>query len=233
MQGPPKRACNGIHLALFTEFHKNPDKIARMQPDIKAIVFDFGGVLLDWDPRYLYRRYFPNNPQDMDQFLTEVNFYEWNAKQDQGRPFSEGIAELSNQFPQHAGLIQTYFDQWEESISGPIHGSIKILHQLKQKGYPLYGLSNWSAETYPRALRKYSFFNVFDDVVLSGAVKLNKPDPAIFRLLLDKIEYRAPECVLIDDSKANIETAKELGFVTIHFKSSEQLQTELQRLNLL
>lgn len=204
-----------------------------MTPNIQAIVFDFGGVLLDWDPRYLYRRYFPGQPQAMDQFLAEINFYEWNAKQDQGRLFSEGIAELSNQFPQHAQLIQVYFDQWEESISGPIHGSVKILHKLKQKGYPLYGLSNWSAETYPRALRKYSFFNIFDDVVLSGAVKMNKPEPAIFKLLLNRIGYRAHECVLIDDSKANIETAKNLGFVTIPFKSPEQLQTELQRLNLL
>lgn len=214
-------------------FREIPDKIARMNPDIKAIVFDFGGVLLDWDPRYLYRRYFPDQPQAMDQFLAEVNFYEWNAKQDQGRPFTEGIAELSKQFPQHSQLIQTYYDHWEESISGPIQGSIEILHQLKQKGYPLYGLSNWSAETYPRALRKYSFFNLFEDVVLSGAVKLNKPDPAIFKLLLNKIGYHAPECLLIDDSMANIASAKELGFVTIHFKSPEELQTELQRLNLL
>lgn len=204
-----------------------------MHSDIQAIVFDFGGVLLDWDPRYLYQRYFPDQPQAMNQFLAEINFYEWNAKQDQGRPFSEGIAELSNQFPQHAQLIQIYFDQWEESISGPIHGSIEILRRLKRKGYPLYGLSNWSAETYPRALRKYSFFNLFDDIVLSGSVKLNKPDPAIFKLLLNKTGCRAPECVLIDDSPANIETANVLGFVAIHFKSPEQLKTELQMLNLL
>jgi len=203
-----------------------------MNPDIKAIIFDFGGVLLDWDPRYLYQHYFPEQPQAMDQFLAEINFFEWNAKQDQGRPFSEGIAELSSQFPQYTKLIQTYYDRWEESISGPIHGTVELLHQLKQKGYPLFGLSNWSAETYPRARRKYAFFSLFDEVILSGDVKLNKPDPAIFKLFLNKTGYQASQCLLIDDSGTNIETAIELGFIAIQFTSSKQLKTELQRLNL-
>jgi 2-haloacid dehalogenase len=180
-------------MAISTGFCKKPDKIARMNPDIKAIIFDFGGVLLRLGPPLPVPALLsPTIPKTWtSSWLKSISM---NGMQSKTRdaPFSEGIAELSNQFPQHAGLIQTYFDQWEESISGPIHGSIKILHQLKQKGYPLYGLSNWSAETYPRALRKYSFFNVFDDVVLSGAVKLNKPDPAIFELLLDKIGVSRP-----------------------------------------
>jgi 2-haloacid dehalogenase len=204
-----------------------------MTTPIKAIIFDFGGVLLDWDPKYLYRPYFSDQPQAMESFLAEVDFYKWNEQQDKGRPFSEGIAELSAQFPRYAHLIQTYFDSWENSVSGPIEGSVEILRRLKQKGYPIYGLSNWSTETYPRAKHKYPFFDLLDDIVLSGAVKLNKPDPAIFELLLDKIGYRALECVLIDDSQKNIDAAKRLGFVTIHFTSPEQLQTELQRLNLL
>ena len=204
-----------------------------MKSTIKAIIFDFGGVLLDWNPHYLYQRYFPDQPKAIDQFLAEINFYEWNAQQDKGRSFAEGIAELSKQFPQHAHLIQTYFDRWEESISGPINGSVDILRRLKQKGYPVYGLSNWSAETYPRARLKYPFFQWFDDVILSGAVKLNKPDPAIFKLLLYKVGYPASECLLIDDSQPNIDTANKLGLATIHFRSPEQLQTELNRLNLL
>jgi len=201
--------------------------------NIQAIIFDFGGVLIDWDPRYLYRRHFPDQPKAMDQFLNEINFYEWNAQQDKGRSFTEGIAELSMQFPHHAHLIQTYFDCWEESISGPMGGSVELLRRLKQSGYPIYGLSNWSAETYPRARLMYPFFDLFDDVVLSGVVKLNKPDPAIFNLLLNKVGSTAPECLLIDDSQPNIDTAKKLGFVTIHFTSPEQLHTELQRLKLI
>ena len=204
-----------------------------MQTPLKAIIFDFGGVLLEWDPRHLYRRFFSDQPQAMEDFLTEIDFYEWNARQDKGRSFAEGIAELSAQFPQHAHLIQAYFDHWEDSISGSIPGAVDSLQALKQKGYPLYGLSNWSAETFPRARHKYPFFDWFDDILLSGEVGLSKPDPAFFNLLLDKIGYSAPECVLIDDSRPNVEAAKKLEFAAIHFTSPQQLQADLQRLTLL
>lgn len=218
---------------MLVTIQEKPVRITRMTPPIKAIIFDFGGVLLDWNPRYLYQAYFPGQPQAMESFLAEIDFFKWNEQQDKGRPFSEGIADLSAQFPHHAHLIQTYFDAWENSVRGPIEGSVEILRKLKKRGYLLYGLSNWSAETYPRARGKYSFFDWFDDVILSGAVKLNKPDPAIFNLLLSKIGYQAPECVLIDDSQYNIAAAQEMGFVAIHFTCADALQTELQKVNLL
>jgi 2-haloacid dehalogenase len=203
-----------------------------MKSSIKVIVFDFGGVLLDWHPGYLYQNYFPDD-ETMEAFLAEINFYQWNSQQDKGRTFASGIAELSEQFPRRAHLIQTYYDRWEDSISSAIPGTVEILRELKQHGYPLYGLSNWSAETFPRAKRKYTFFDLFDDIVLSGDVKLLKPDPAIFNLLLSKIGRSARECLLIDDSQPNIDTAKKLGFATIHFTSAKELRTELQRFNLL
>ena len=199
-----------------------------MSTPIKAIIFDFGGVLLEWDPRHLYQRFFPGQAQAMDAFLAEIDFYAWNAQQDKGRAFAEGIAALSAQFPQHARLIQAYYDHWEDSITGAITGSVEILRALKENGYPLFGLSNWSAETYPRARRMYPFFELFDDIILSGEVKLNKPDPAIFRLLLKRIGYSARECLLIDDSQPNIETAKSLGFNTIHFASPTQLKSAMR-----
>jgi len=204
-----------------------------MSTTIKAIIFDFGGVLLHWDPRNLYRRYFPNQPQAMDNFLAEINFYNWNAEQDKGRTFSEGNAKLIEQFPHYAGLIEAYFENWEDSITGAIEGTVNILKILKQKGYPLFGLSNWSTETYPRVCKKYPFFDLFDDILLSGEVKLIKPDQAIFNLLLTKIGYAAPDCLLIDDSKPNIDTANKLGFVSILFTSPEELHTELKRQNLI
>ena len=216
-----------------TQDSKKPDKIARMFTPIKAVIFDFGGVLLEWDPRNLYQHFFPGQPQAMDDFLAEINFYEWNAHQDKGRTFAEGIAELSAQFPQHVNLIQAYYDNWEDSITGAIQGTVEILRALKIKGYPLFGLSNWSAETYPRARRKYPFFDLFDDIILSGEVKLNKPDPAIFNLLLNKIGYSAPECILIDDSQPNADAAKALGFHTVLFKSPQQLGQELKKYHLL
>jgi len=213
--------------------NRQPDKIARMSTHIKAIIFDFGGVLLEWDPKHLYERYFPGQPQAMDQFLDEISFYQWNSQQDEGRPFSEAIAIHSKKFPHYAPLIQAYYDHWEESIIGAISGTVDILRVLKQRGYSLYGLSNWSAETFPRARYKYPFFDLFDEIILSGNVKLIKPDPAIFNLLLNKVRYSAPECLLIDDSIPNIESANKMGFATIHFISPPQLQVELQQLNLL
>jgi len=204
-----------------------------MSTSIKAVIFDFGGVLLEWNPRNLYQRFFPNQPDAMEDFLAEINFYNWNDQQDKGRPFAEGNAELIAEFPQHARLIEAYFENWEDSITGEIEGTVNILRMLKAKGYPLFGLSNWSAETYPRVRKIYPFFYMFDDIILSGEVKLNKPDPAIFNLLLDKIGYSASECVLVDDSQANVETARGLGFQVVIFQSPEQLETELRKYHLL
>lgn len=203
-----------------------------MQSPIKAIIFDFGGVLLEWDPRKLYQRYFPDDPQAIDDFLDEIDFYDWNAQQDKGRTFAEGIAEISTTFPQYAHLIQGYYDHWEDSITGAISGTVDILYRLKQIGYPLYGLSNWSAETYPRAKVMYTFFDCIDEVILSGDVNLIKPDPAIFQLALDRIKHKPEECLLIDDSPANIASAQGLGLATVQFHSPQQLEQELGLHNL-
>jgi 2-haloacid dehalogenase len=203
-----------------------------MTAAIQAIIFDFGGVLLEWDPHALYRNFF-DQPQQIDHFLAEVDFATWNAEQDRGRPFSEGIAELSSQFPHRAQLIRAYYDHWEDSIVGSISGSVAILRRLKQAGFPLYGLSNWSAETFPRVSKEYLFFDLFDEIILSGDVKMIKPDPAIFNLLLARIRHPAQSCLLIDDSRPNIVTARSLGFNTIHFKSPSQLESELQHYHLL
>ena len=202
-----------------------------MNSSIKVIIFDFGGVLLQWDPHKLYRRYF-DQPGQIDQFLAEINFSTWNIEQDRGRPFAEGIAMLSRQFPQYEQLIQAYYEHFEDTIVGPINGTVEIFRELKRTGYPLYALSNWSTETYPRIRPQYDFFDLFDKIILSGEVKLVKPDPAIFKLTLE-IHRTASECLLIDDSETNINVAKKIGFITIHFKSPEQLRTELCQLNLL
>jgi 2-haloacid dehalogenase len=193
---------------------------------IQAIIFDFGGVLLDWNPHNLYRPFFDETRQ-IDQFLSEIHFAEWNLQQDKGRPFAEGVAELSARFPQHARLIHAYHERWEDSITGPIPGCVEILRALKAAGYAVYGLSNWSAETFPLAYRKYDFFRLLDGYVISGDVGLVKPDPAIFQLMIQKIGRPAGECLLIDDSAQNIAAAKELGFETILFRSPGQLREEL------
>jgi 2-haloacid dehalogenase len=204
-----------------------------MTSPIKAIIFDFGNVLLEWDPRNVYKRYFADDPDGMEHFLKEVNFMDWNLQQDKGRPFAEGVAVLSEQFPHHAHLIQAYHDHWIDSVGESITGTVKILKQLKQAGYPLYGLSNWSAETFPSAREKYDFFHLFDDMVISGEVGHIKPDPVIFQILLHKIGRPAEECLLIDDSFPNIDQANKMGFATIHFESPVHLEKELEQLHLI
>lgn len=207
--------------------------IGRMSTPIKAIIFDFGNVLLEWNPRYIYQRFFPNDPEGMERFLKEVNFMEWNMHQDKGRPFAEGVSVLSKEFPQYSHLIQAYHDHWIDSVGEPVAGTINILKQLKRAGYALYGLSNWSAETFPYARQQYDFFDLFDDMVISGEVGHVKPDPEIFHILLDKIGRPAKECLFIDDSLSNIHQAQKMGFGTIHFQSPEQLASALHDLKIL
>ncbi|HXF84075.1 MAG TPA: HAD family phosphatase [Anaerolineales bacterium] len=200
---------------------------------IKAILFDFGNVLLEWNPRKVYERYFPNDPEGIERFLTEINFMAWNAQQDRGRPFQEGVAELSKQFPHYAHLIQAYHIYWKDSIGEPYTDTVEILKQLKQEGYLLYGLSNWSAETFPYAREKYDFFDLFDDILISGEVGYVKPEAEIYEIMLQRIKRSAQECLFIDDSLPNVQQANKMGFVTIHYRSSAQLKAELERLGIL
>jgi 2-haloacid dehalogenase len=204
-----------------------------MSQTIKAILFDFGNVLLEWNPRRVYRRYFPNNEEAMEQFLNEVNFMDWNLQQDKGRTFAEGVAELSKQFPQYSDLIQAYHDHWKDSIGDHLEGTVEIMKRLKNAGYELYGLSNWSAETFPIAREEYDFFNLLDDIVISGEVGTVKPEPEIFEITLRRIGRPVNECLFIDDALPNIEQARKMGFATIHFHSPEQLERELHKLQLL
>jgi 2-haloacid dehalogenase len=204
-----------------------------MNSPIKAIIFDFGNVLLEWDPRFVYRRYFPDDPEAMERFLEEVNFMEWNSHQDRGRPFAEGVAVLSRQFPHYSDLIRAYHEHWIDSLGESVAGTVEIMKELKQAGYPLYGLSNWSAETFPHARQKHDFFDLLDDFVISGEVGHAKPHPEIFEILLDRIGRPARECLFIDDSLANIEQAQSMGLATIHFRSPEQLRSDLCALSIL
>ena len=199
-----------------------------MTTETKAIIFDFGGVLIRWDPRNLYSRFFPEQTQAMEDFLEEVSFMEWNAQQDKGRSFVEGVASLSEQYPHRAHLISAYQENWRESITGSIDGTVELLRALKGKSHPLYALSNWSAETFEIVRHEFEFLDLFDEIILSGEVKLIKPEPEIFELCLQKIGKPARQCLFIDDSETNIDAAKAMGFDTVHFVSPEHLKDELQ-----
>jgi 2-haloacid dehalogenase len=204
-----------------------------MKSSYQAIIFDFGGVLINWDPHKVFNKYFSNDRQAIDNFLLEINFSTWNLSQDKGYPFASAVTDLSAQFPQYAHLIQAYDEEWEESITGIIPETVEILQRLKKAGFRLYGLTNWSAEKFALVKYKYEVFNLFENILVSGEVKLVKPDPAIFHMLLQEIQRQPQECLLIDDSLPNIESARKLGFATHHFTSPARLEADLRQLGIL
>ncbi|GAB4485049.1 MAG: HAD-IA family hydrolase [Anaerolineales bacterium] len=198
---------------------------------IQAILFDLGGVLLRWNPLALYQKHFPHlAEQEIRAFFDEVNFSAWNLEQDRGRPYDEGVAELSARFPHRAALIRAYHEHWPDCIGGTIDGTVRILEQFSENGLKIIGLTNFSSEKLALIRPQFDFFRHFNDVIVSGEVKLVKPDPAIYHLTLNRIGCQAQECVFIDDSLPNIEAARQLGFHAIHFQSSEQLQVELEQI---
>ena len=212
------------------------DQLKIVARSYTAIVFDFGGVLVDWDPHYLYDDLFGGDAAAADRFLRDIGFVAWNLEQDRGRTFKEAVAVLSAQFPQYADLISAYDRRYPEAIRGPIAGTVEILRALRacqSARYRLYGLSNWSTEKFNLVRPQYEFFNWFDEIVISAAVRLVKPDPAIFRLFLRHVGCRAEECVYIDDSAANVAAAAQLGFCAVHFTSPAQLREDLDRLRVL
>ena len=198
----------------------------------EAIVFDLGAVLIDWDPRHMYRKLI-GDEAIMEEFLGEIATLRWNAYHDAGRLWSDGVAMLSAVYPEYSEWIAAYKDRWEEMLNGPIEGTLAILEELKALGREVHALTNWSAETFPVALQRYDFLNWFGHIVVSGDERVKKPDPRIYKILLERIGRRADECVFIDDSAVNVAAAAALGFGVIHFASPEQLRQELTALGVL
>jgi 2-haloacid dehalogenase len=197
-----------------------------------AVVFDLGGVLIDWNPRHLYRSLFADEAE-MERFLAEVTTQAWNHEQDRGRPFAEAIAELTRAHPEQAELIAAYWDRWPEMLGEPFHGTVDILAALRARGIRLLAMTNWSAETFPFAVPRYPFLAWFEAVIVSGEVGLVKPDPAIFRLLVDRHGLDPARTVLIDDTIANVEAAGAFGFRAIRFTDAAALRRDLRAMGVL
>jgi len=197
---------------------------------IKTVVFDLGGVLIDWNPRYLYRKLF-NDHAAMEQFLTTVVDSTWNSTLDAGHPFEKGVEELSARHPQHAEMIAAYHTRWSEMLGGPIEGTVQILKELKGH-YRLLALSNWSAETFPYARKRYEFLKDFEAILVSGEEKMIKPDPKFYQLLETRHRVNPGDSVFIDDVQKNIDAAIALGFNALRFQSPEQLRSDLKDLGL-
>jgi 2-haloacid dehalogenase len=198
-------------------------------PTTPTIIFDLGGVLLEWNPRYLYRKLFDDEAA-METFLATVCTPDWNVRQDAGRPFAEAVAELVERHPEQEAMIRAYHERWEEMVPHAIEGTVEILAGVRAAGYRVAALSNWSAETYPLMRQRFDFLGWFDRIVLSGDERCIKPDPQIYRILLDRLAQPAQECVFIDDSEKNVVAAREMSIRAIHFHSPEMLRVQLQKM---
>jgi len=198
---------------------------------IENIIFDFGRVLVDWNPRHLYRDYFASE-DEMEHFLHTICTDEWNVEQDRGRSLAEGTRILQEKFPKYHSLIEIYYGKWEVMLKSDISGTVSLLYRLKEK-YGIYGLTNWSAETITIAYARYPFFKDFDGIVVSAEEKVTKPDQRIYQILLERYHLTAESCLFIDDSLKNVVAARDLGMPAIHFISPEQLEADLIALSVL
>lgn len=196
---------------------------------IKNIIFDFGGVLMDWNPRYFFKDYFNDN-EKMEYFLQNIAQDEWNVEQDRGRSLAEGTEIQVKKFPEWEKEIRAFYDNWTVMLKSEIPQNVEVLRKLKNTDYHLFGLTNWSEETFPYALENYDFFQIFEGkIVVSGTEKLIKPDPEIWHVLLERYNIKADESVFIDDNTKNIEVAQSLGFITIQVFPDTDLTKELKK----
>ena len=194
---------------------------------MKNIVFDFGGVLVDWNPHHLYDKYFGSR-EKAEWFLNNICLYSWNLQMDGGKPFAEGVAELQAEHPEWSEAIAIYHTRWIEMMNGEIEGMASVIRRLKMAGYGVYGLTNWSAETFPMVRDTYPVFQEFDGIVVSGEEHLLKPNEAIYKCLLERYDLQAEESLFVDDNADNVAGARNVGMKAIQFTSAVELERELK-----
>jgi 2-haloacid dehalogenase len=193
-----------------------------------TVVFDLGGVLIDWNPDYVYKEFFPRQAE-LHWFYQHICTPDWNEEQDAGRSLKEGTELLVKKFPEHEKLIRTYYDRWQDMLGGPIQGSVEILRHLRYAtDCRLYALTNWSAETFPVALEKYDFLHWFHGRVVSGEEKTRKPFTDIYQRLIDRYQIDPARAIYVDDNERNLVPARALGFDSIHFQNPEQFRQQLR-----
>ena len=197
---------------------------------INTVIFDLGGVLIDWNPRYVYRNIFQTE-EEIDWFFENICTSDWNEEQDAGKLLEQATEELVVKHPDWENQIRAYYGRWEEMLGGVIQETVDILQELKKnKDLKFYALTNWSAETFPIALERFEFLQWFDGIVVSGVEKTRKPFPEFYHRLIDRYGIIPSQSVFIDDNLRNVEGAETLGVKGIHFKNPEQLKNELNQL---
>ncbi|MGN0908554.1 MAG: HAD family hydrolase [Succinivibrio sp.] len=200
---------------------------------IKNVVFDLGGVLIDWNPAYVYKSVFHDDAK-LKYFLENVCTGEWNSQMDRGRPFDDCIRELQAKFPEYKDEIAMWKTRWPDMLQGSITQGVELLNAVKKSGkYTPYALTNWSAETFPIAFKLFPFLNDFEGIVVSGEEKMTKPDKGLYLTLFERYRLNPEECLYVDDNDANIETGRSRGMVAISFKDPEEgYKKAMKRLNL-
>jgi 2-haloacid dehalogenase len=193
---------------------------------VTTVVFDIGNVLIEWDPRHLYRRIF-DTPDEVEHFLSTICTSAWNLEFDRGRSFAEGVAELVAKHPQHEAAIRAFDERWDEMVPGLVPGTLALMERLEEKDVPLYAITNFSAEKYAAARVRFPFFDRFLGVIVSGRERVLKPDRAIFDLLMNRYNLHAADCLFVDDSIANIAGARATGMEVHHFRGADGLAAEL------
>lgn len=196
---------------------------------IQSIIFDLGGVLIDWNPGYLYKKIF-DKEEEIEWFLKNVCTPEWNALQDEGRSFADATKELLSKFPRHEQAIRAWYDRWPETIGGPLHETVDILKSVRNSNRQrLFALTNWSAETFPWARQKFDFLQWFEGIVVSGEEKTRKPFSKFYEILLKRYGVAPEEAIFIDDNLKNVEAARRLGLLGIHFQGASALRVDLRK----
>ncbi len=199
---------------------------------IKNIIFDFGGVLVDWNPRYVYRSYFKTE-EEMEYFLGNICTNEWNSNQDCGHLMADATRERVAEFPEHKEAIEMFYANWETMLHSDIPATVEFLKEVKAAGYGVYGLTNWSHETIHIAFERYPFFELFEGkIVVSGVEKLIKPDPRLYQVLLERYGLDPSECIFLDDNQANVDTARSLGIEAIRFTTIDEVRPQLAELGI-
>jgi epoxide hydrolase-like predicted phosphatase len=193
----------------------------------RAVIFDIGNVLIQWDIRRLYRQLLANEAE-IEEFLHEVDWFAWNIELDRGARWDESVAELSARHPHRRALIEASHSRWQDTVAGEIAGSVDILETLRANGMPIYAITNFSTEKFKEVQQRFSCLaNSFIDIVISGHERLIKPDPAIYRLCLERNDLVADDCIFIDDSPDNVAAAIALGIDGVLFTDPEILRRDL------
>ena len=204
-----------------------------MKEQIDTIIFDLGGVLVDWNPKYLYQQIFKDDPEKMEWFLTNVCTPEWNLAHDAGQKIADGEALKIAEFPEYETEIKAFYTDWEQMFAGTFKKTVELFKYFKaSENYKVYALTNWSAEKWDKAIELFPFFNDFDGAVVSGQEKCRKPSEKIFNIIFDRFQITPEKAVFIDDNKENVEASRTLKLNGIHYKNHDQLMHDLEALNI-